>query len=1388
MRRVLVLIALLALMVGIRLLKLDSLGSDDALVLGAIGFVLLASFTAAEMGGLLSLPRVTGYIITGALLAFFGILSRPVVLEMKMFNTLALGLIAVAAGLELSLKQLGAVIKTLTGTIVAKLLLAVPLVAGTFYLYQVNLSPLELNSKGEVLGLALVLGALSLGTSPSISLAVISETKSKGRLTDIVLGAAVLKDLVVVVILALAVAVARSLLPEGGGTPFSLSHVLTELGVSLLAGGLLGGLLILYVRYIKAEMLLFVAAMILVVAEIAQLLHLELLLVFIAGGFVVRNFSKYGHDLLHPVQMVSLPVFVVFFTIAGASVDLAATWRILPLALALCAVRAVAFYFSARIGNAIGKEAAPVRENAWLGYLPQAGVTLGLVGLATEQLPEVQNPLLSTGLAVVAVNLLIGPITLHTALTRAGEVPGPSPKEARSRAGEEDINGARDAEGSQVRPLERLPEAIRPPFHRVEKQLAHYFESQLIGPWERWASKTGTEYRELAHQLAAGEGDPQAKWSQIRPSEKALVDQSEECRELYLHACKIVRRLPEIVEVPLEDANRKVVPSDGFGVRTRKRLAATGRVLLLNRRPRRRIPVRALGRLHFEPRIAELAALLWASRFRLQASLLEELCAALSESSSRESAESALRERVQSWKATLRSEVSSLSGRALSRMVREAQIADTAYLSVGEVRASGADKDVRLALSELNELEGWKLALEASFARLSATALSRRTKKSVTERFKRGVLNPSRAASAELVSVLSGLCSSLAEFAENAAQTDRILAPDLAEAFEKQDQLLRENVSQHFEVLTAKYRATLDLRGFSHTLDELIDGLPEELVLPRAEALPSQVRSSAQVDYRRFEFRKVAERLLSRKAMTDIETQADLASQVPRDASGRLFMLFETARMDIRAIAHEVDTDSLRNKMVDRVRELSSALSEVSLGLSDALSRAADNMAGALAEQLEALDGQLAQEGSVLGDLVGEGPLQVLQRAVARRWASAKLFLDETSRRALRVMRRVLASELTTELQAKYTASDLDAGSVRALLKAYQPDPSLGEYAHAFEPAPLRDPSYFVGHRAELKDLLSAERAWLKGGPSSCLIVGAAGSGRTSLLNLMQHGSYSQSLVRPSPFDWKRKVGLPQALANELGCRPRSSAIEKALSGRQALVIIDDLEEWFPLGVDGVSQLESFLDLVVRTSQTTFWVVTVSSAWFELVSPLTEIADCFGRISQLGPVSAEDLRQMIELRHASTGRTIEYPSTWLSALIRSERGHRDRDVFFRLLLRVSGGNLTRARDVWLHMAQVSGDSKVTLRLSRAFVLGLPFLRHLAPEQIALLVSLTRNGPLSEHEAAMNLGCDEPEIRRHAGFLLTAGLIHRRSGHHRLFEIPSPLAPLVETGLREVKAL
>lgn len=115
-RRIIVLGAALGLYLALDALKIRSLGAVDSLTLASVGFVILASYSVGALLIKLGASRVTGYILAGILLgpSAFEILSTRTVAEMSVFNGLALGLIALSAGLELHISS----IRRLTGTLV----------------------------------------------------------------------------------------------------------------------------------------------------------------------------------------------------------------------------------------------------------------------------------------------------------------------------------------------------------------------------------------------------------------------------------------------------------------------------------------------------------------------------------------------------------------------------------------------------------------------------------------------------------------------------------------------------------------------------------------------------------------------------------------------------------------------------------------------------------------------------------------------------------------------------------------------------------------------------------------------------------------------------------------------------------------------------------------------------------------------------------------------------------------------------------------------------------------------------------------------------------------------------------------------------------------------
>lgn len=403
----------------------------NTLTLIGMGLALFVAFSFAELGKGLGFPLVTGFIITGLALGpeIGNLLSIDVVSRLKMFNTLAIGIIALSAGLELYLKNIQRDLKSLFTTITGKILLLALFVGPTIYFYETITQQLSLEYN-QIIVMALLFSVFSIGTSPSITLAVLSETKAKGRISDLVLSNAILKDFVVVVFVAIAVGFSTSLLSgEKISTEAIVNLVGREIGLSLFVGLITGGVIYLYLKYVNFEKLLFFISLILVVAEISQIFHLEFLLVLIAAGALIRNTTTMGDELHHLLEKVSLPVFIIFFTNAGASIQIGKTISILPLALLIVLARIIALYIASRVSSNITEEKENIKKNIWLGYIPQAGVTLGLIEIVAQKIPTLSSQIYLLGLGVVSINLLLGPITFKLALKKAGEIPEIIPDE-----------------------------------------------------------------------------------------------------------------------------------------------------------------------------------------------------------------------------------------------------------------------------------------------------------------------------------------------------------------------------------------------------------------------------------------------------------------------------------------------------------------------------------------------------------------------------------------------------------------------------------------------------------------------------------------------------------------------------------------------------------------------------------------------------------------------------------------------------------------------------------------------------------------------------------------------------------------------------------------------
>src|SRR5256885_213937 len=246
-----------------------------------------------------------------------------------------------------------------------------------------------------------------------------------------ILASVVVSDLIVIVMFSIALAIAGTMV----GGAVDVSETVLDVGWELLgsiAFGVAVGMLIgVFLRAVQKGAPLFALLVCVVVAEIGSRMHLDALIVMLASGIWLRNFSRANaHDLLDSFESAQLPVFLVFFAVAGSNLKLDQLVAIIIPVLELAGVRGGAVFVAARSAGHASRAEPVITRHVWLGLVPQSGLTLALVAVLQttfsadhygEGSPGAFGGAAGTPLlGVMAVQLLIGPPLVPPALVRRG--------------------------------------------------------------------------------------------------------------------------------------------------------------------------------------------------------------------------------------------------------------------------------------------------------------------------------------------------------------------------------------------------------------------------------------------------------------------------------------------------------------------------------------------------------------------------------------------------------------------------------------------------------------------------------------------------------------------------------------------------------------------------------------------------------------------------------------------------------------------------------------------------------------------------------------------------------------------------------------------------------
>ena len=427
----------------------------DYLIFAYIAVLLLVALLSTRLMAVLKLPNVTGYIVTGIIMGpflfglFFNNFDFSTIKDGVIYNyvdtigwvsTVALGFIAFSIGTSVkasTLKTLGKRVLVITAleALGASTLVVIALLAAHFIFPQY-----------VSLELALTLSAIASATAPAATLMVIKQYRAHGPLVDTLLPVVALDDAAALILFAILFQIATAIAGGSVSVYAIIIKPLLEILISLGVGAVLGFVISFANRFFKSRNNRLIWNIFSVFAALGFYYFFKLqwmggfelssLLTCMMAGAIYTNFVKESGRTLDIMDRFTSPVYMLFFVISGASLDLSIFFNgdglmVVIIALTYIVFRVIGKWSGAYVGASITRCEPQVKKYLGFALVPQAGVAIGLSTTAYKLFSQYNDEAMQrTGALILAIILtstliyeLFGPMVAKFALKKAHEIP-----------------------------------------------------------------------------------------------------------------------------------------------------------------------------------------------------------------------------------------------------------------------------------------------------------------------------------------------------------------------------------------------------------------------------------------------------------------------------------------------------------------------------------------------------------------------------------------------------------------------------------------------------------------------------------------------------------------------------------------------------------------------------------------------------------------------------------------------------------------------------------------------------------------------------------------------------------------------------------------------------
>lgn len=224
-----------------------------------------------------------------------------------------------------------------------------------------------------------------------------------------------------------------------------------------------------------------------------------------------------------------------------------------------------------------------------------------------------------------------------------------------------------------------------------------------------------------------------------------------------------------------------------------------------------------------------------------------------------------------------------------------------------------------------------------------------------------------------------------------------------------------------------------------------------------------------------------------------------------------------------------------------------------------------------------------------------------------------------------------------------------------------------------------------------------------------------------------------------------------------------------------SVMIFNDAELWWQRDESGFKVLDVLIDLIDRFGAKCLFIVNMNSFSFNLINNIKRIEDAFFKIAKIQPYNAEELKDLILLRHNTSRLKFE-----LAGMHEDGISKWNQAKLFTRYFDASQGNAGVALQMWI--SNIKGVSqKREIQIQYPVQPDPEVLSHLDEDRAVILIQLILHRRATAGRLATVLKMPEPELEKKLQVLQRWDIIREKNG---VWEINRYLKPYLISSFQE----